>query len=341
MKILIHCPLPFALAHGGHQIQIERTQAALQALGLQVEPLRWWDEKQTADLVHFFGRMPAEQIKLAHQKGLKVVMAELLTATGSRSPGQLRRQKTIKRVMEHVAPRHFVASFNWESYQLADACVALTPWEAHLMRYLFGAPAEKVHVVPNGVEDVFFQSPAAQRGKWLVCTATIAGRKRVLELAEAAVFAKIPVWVIGKAYSETDPYAQRFFALSRQHPQIVRYEGAISDRSQLAGIYREARGFVLPSTMESLSLSALEAAACDCPLLLSDLPWARSTFGEHAMYCPITLPERMAEYLRTFYDQAPSLKPPPKPLTWLMAGQQLKELYEQLSGTPCQRHGRD
>ena len=41
--------------------------------------------------------------------------------------------------------------------------------------------------------------------------------------------------------------------------------------------YREARGFVLLSAMESLSLSALEAAACECPLFLSDLPWARSS----------------------------------------------------------------
>ena len=79
MKVLFNCTVPFALAHGGHQIQIERTQAALQSLGLLVEPFRWWDEQQTADLIHYFGRMPAEQIKLAHQKGIKVVTAELLT----------------------------------------------------------------------------------------------------------------------------------------------------------------------------------------------------------------------------------------------------------------------
>ncbi|MGO9586208.1 MAG: glycosyltransferase family 4 protein [Limisphaerales bacterium] len=243
--------------------------------------------------------------------------------------------------MEHIAPRHFIAPFSWQSYQLADACVALTSWEAHLMRYLFGAPAENVHVVPNGVEDVFSQSPAAQRGKWLVCMATIAVRKRVLELAEAAVQAQIPVWIIGKAYSESDAYAQAFFQLARREPRWIRHQGALDDRAKLAQVYREARGFVLLSAMESLSLSALEAAACECPLLLADLPWARSTFGEHARYCPITSPERTVEYLRTFYDQAPSLKPPPKPLTWLMVGRQLKELYEQLLMTPSQRSGRD
>jgi glycosyltransferase involved in cell wall biosynthesis len=333
MKILINCPLPVALAHGGWHIQIQQTTAALQSLGLQVEFVRWWDETQTADLIHYFGRMPAEHIKLAHQKGIKVVMAELLTAQGSRSRFQLRCQKIISRTVERIAPRSFVAAFNWESCRLADANIALTPWEAHLMIYLFGAPKERVHVVANGVEEVFLNSLPSERGKWLVCTATVTERKRVLELAEAAVHAQIPVWVVGKAYAEADPYARRFFALAERHPDTIRYEGPIQDRARLAGVYRAARGFVLLSSMESLSLSALEAAACECPLLLSDLPWARSVFGQNAVYCPMTSVENTAQFLRQFHDQAPSLKPPPKPLTWTAVAHQLKTLYEQVLST--------
>ncbi len=316
MKVLLDCSLPFALAHGGWQTQIEQTKAALLGLGLEVEPLRWWDAAQSGDLIHYFGRMPADHIRLAQQKGIKIVMAELLTAQGSRSRSQLRRQKIISRIVERLAPRHFTAAFNWDSYCLADACVALTPWEAHLMSYLFDAPKERVYVVPNGIEAVFLDSSAARRGQWLVCTATITERKRVLELAEAAVEAQSPVWIIGRAYAEADPYANRFHALAKQQPQVIRYEGAISDRARLAQIYREARGFVLLSAMESLSLSALEAGACGCPLLLSDLPWARKTFGENATYCPVTSPGQTAGHLKSFYTQAPSLRPPPPPLTW-------------------------
>ncbi len=187
--------------------------------------------------------------------------------------------------------------------------------------------------MPNGVEDVFLNSPAAERGKWLVCTATITERKRVLELAEAAVHAQTPVWIIGKAYADTDPYAQQFFALARKNPQFVRYEGAVSNRAQLAKIYREARGFVLLSTMETRSLSAEEAAACDCPLLLSDLPWARATFGKHAAYCPIASPAQTAGFLKSFYQSAPTLKPPPRPATWQEIARQLKTIYESVLKT--------
>jgi glycosyltransferase involved in cell wall biosynthesis len=198
------------------------------------------------------------------------------------------------------------------------------------MHYLFGVSKGRIYVVPNGVEEVFLDSPKAARGRWLVCTATITSRKCVLELAQAAVCSQTPVWIIGKPYSESDPYAQSFFALARRYPQILRYEGAIADRTGLAQIYREARGFVLLSSMESLSLSALEAAACECPLLLSDLPWARSTFGDAAWYCPVVSPERTAIFLRKFYDAAPSLNPPPKPAAWSDVARQLKAIYERV-----------
>lgn len=273
MKILLHGHTPFLLAHGGAQIQIEQTKAALEKIGVPTEYLRWYDGDQTGDVLHFFGRIPTTLLRLAHAKGMKVVVADLLTEQGSRSPRRLFAQKLTSQILNAVLPRSLAASFNWDSYRLADACVALTSHEAHLMNYLFKAPPEKLHVVPNGVEETFLQSRAVPRGPWLVCTVTITERKRIVELAEAAVRAQTPLWIIGKAYSDSDPYALRFFQLARQHPKILRFEGPINDRSQLAAIYREARGFVLLSAMESLSLSALEAAACECPLLLSDLPW--------------------------------------------------------------------
>src|SRR5436190_23345092 len=75
MKVLFTYQLPFMLAHGGAQIQIQQTQAALEQVGLQVEPLRWWDEKQNGDILHSFARLPAHQVSLAQQKGIKVVVA--------------------------------------------------------------------------------------------------------------------------------------------------------------------------------------------------------------------------------------------------------------------------
>lgn len=334
MKVLFDHVMPFSLAHGGFQQQLAQTKSALERAGVEVDYVRWWDASQRGDIIHFVGRPTTDYVAFAHGQGCKVVIGELLTATGSRSRSELALQKNLTSVLRKILPATFATRMAWDSYRLADACIALTPWEAHLMNYLFGAPKERIHVVPNGVEEVFLNSAKVTRGQWLVCTATITERKRVLELAEAAVRAQTPLWIIGKAYADSDPYAQKIFALAKQYPQIIRYEGAIADRARLAQIYREARGFVLLSSMESLSLSALEAAACECPLLLSDLPWARSTFGNTTNYCPLTdSVETTSRVLRKFYDAAPSLQSPPKPATWGEVARQLKEIYERLLST--------
>lgn len=331
MKVLFNCGLPFALAHGGQAIQIQQTMAALKGIGVTVEPLRWWDESQTGDLIHYFGRMPPEQIRFAHQKRIRVVMGELLTGAGSQTNFQRLARRIFRWGAERLAPRGFAAAFQWESYQLADGFTALTSWEKHLMQYKFDASPEKIFVVPNGVEEVFFQSAATLRDQWLVCTATITERKCVLELAQAAILAKAPVWIIGKAYDDNDAYAQKFFALAKANPQFIRYEGPINDRARLAKIYRAARGFVLLSTMESLSLSALEAAACECPLLLSDLPWAHSSFPGAAEFCPVTKSTATtASALEKFYAAAPQLPRPPKPGTWTDVARQFKVVYEKV-----------
>lgn len=309
---------------------------ALRDLGAEAEWLRWWESDQQTDIIHFFGRLPASYVTFAQQKGIKVVLADLLTSQGSRNAIQ-RIPHWGLRQMNRLLGGRIGSRLGWEAYRLADACIALTPWEARLMHAMFEAPINRIHVIPNGVEQVFFRSTRAEHraggGGYLVCTATITERKRVLELAEAALAADVPVWIVGRPYSESGPYFRKFLDLHRKAPEIVRFEGPISNRSRLAEIYSRSRGFVLLSTMESLSLSALEAAASGCPLLLSDLPWARCTFGDRARYCAVTSSTaRTSACLKSFWENAPSMPLPDPPATWKDVARQLMAIYEALAG---------
>lgn len=335
MKVLFDHPNPFLLAHGGFQIQIEQTKSALEKIGVEVEWLRWWDSNQTGQIIHYFGRPGGSYIEFAHRKGFKVVMSELLTGLGSRSSSQRFLQKCLMDLSQKILPAAFTAKLAWDAYQMTDAAIALTSWEKQLMVEIFDALPEKVHVVPNGVEKVFFQHLESHLGRdksnHLICTATITERKRVVELAESAILAKTPVWIIGKPYSEQDPYYLRFLEIVKRSQGLIHYEGGISDRPRLAEIYRRAKGFVLLSTMESLSLSALEAAASGCPLLLSDLPWARSTFADKAKYCPDTASKKVSHVLSDFY-KSQSLPAPPTPAKWSEVALALKSLYMQTLG---------
>jgi glycosyltransferase involved in cell wall biosynthesis len=328
VKVLFDHDVPFLFSHGGFQIQIEQTLEAVRANGVEVEPVRWWEDRQRGDLVHYFGRPTAGYFKLAKTKGLRVVLLPLLSTVGSRSAPRLCFQSLLFGLSRRALTQSMMARLSWDCFLDADACIANTKLEARLMTYIYGTPAERVHVVPNGIEDIFSKSQPAVRGKWLVCTATITERKRALETAQAAVLAKTPLWIIGKPYSDTDPYGRRFVQFAKQNPDLLRFEGPIDDRTMLARAYREARGFVLLSMAETLSLSSFEAAACECPLLLSDLPWAEETFKDRARYCPIASPVKTAAYLRKFYDDAPMLPPPPKPQSWVEVGAMFKRVYE-------------
>jgi glycosyltransferase involved in cell wall biosynthesis len=282
-------------------------------------------------VLHHFARIPVHVQRLAKGKGMKLVMSAFMSGLGARPAWIRLLQKAAFRVIRPIAPRRLRDLFDWDSYGLLDAIIAFTPYEASLLTGIHRAPPSRVHVVPNGVEEVFLKTQPVQRGKWLVCTASIIALKRVLELAQMAVRAGAPVWIIGKALADESEYARKFVEFARQHPDFVRYEGPIADRGRLAIIYREARGFVLLSRWESLSLSALEAAAGRCPLLLSDLPWARDAFKDKATYCRVNaaLPAAAAT-LRRFYDAAPGLDPPPLPLSWAQVAGQIKSIYESI-----------
>src|SRR5262245_8042229 len=157
MKVLFDHTSPFLLAHGGAQIQIEQTKAALESIGVEVEFLRWWDERQRGDIIHYFGRPWPLYVKMAKEKGIKVILADFLGSLGARPTSARRVQKVIKTAAEKMLGGELTLRLGWESFRLVDACFAMTPWEAQLMREMFDVPRQRVHCVPNGVEDVFFQ----------------------------------------------------------------------------------------------------------------------------------------------------------------------------------------
>jgi glycosyltransferase involved in cell wall biosynthesis len=331
MKVLFNTDHPFRFIDGGGQALIEQTRTALSSLGVEVEWLRWWDRQQEGDIVHQVGRPTAEFIMEAHRAGFRVVVTDLLGVTGARPAWRLAAMKLVAGLLRSAGAERHLDRLNWAGLLArADAVVVSTPWEAKLMREIFGVPPGKVHVVSEAVQDVYLSSQPRQRGPWLVSTGTIHAVKRTVEVAEAAIQARTPLWVIGRPHGKGDAYSERFMKLAREHPNEIRYEGFVP-QERLVQAYREARGFVLLSRHETLSIAALEAAACECPLLLRDQPWARTTFGDQASYCPRhASTAATAKALRTFYDSAPNLPPPPRPISRAEAARQLKSIYESL-----------
>lgn len=334
MRIIFSHNIPYFLAHGGSQTVIDGVMRELAALGEQVEHERWWDESQAGDILHYVGpRPPILNVRLAQQKGFKVVMTEFLDMTSSRSRSQLLLQRTLTRLGQRLLPG-LTTRLSWDVYRELDAMIFCAPLELEVARYLFSADVSRGHIIGYGLEtDALAELAKPQAGEdHLVCLATIHPRKNSVLLARAARLAEVPVVFAGRPYAEDDPYFKEFKALV--DGKCVRYAGFIS-REEKHRLLRSARGFVLLSQYESGCIAVYEASAAGLPLLLSDLPWATKGYpqAEQIRFVQLGKVEPIAAALKEFHAGTHRLSGHNFPvLSWRGVAQKYLGIYRELLG---------
>jgi glycosyltransferase involved in cell wall biosynthesis len=335
MKILLNCPMPFLLAHGGMQIQIEQTKAALDQIGVPVEYLRWWDETQTGDIVHSIGWMDRPIVTLMQQRGWKVAMTILLTEQCNRPRSELLPRKWLIRsaLALPVAPR-LKERLRWSVYHLCDRMIVGLEAERMILSDIYGVPRERVEVVPLGLTSAWLNAgPAKRNEEHLICTGTIGPAKNSIALAQLAHAAGTPLLFVGKPFDFQSSFWKEFEKLI--DGKIVKHHSHVASQGQLIELLQRARGYVLMSRNENWSLAAHEAAACGLPLLVPDQRWSRERFGDRVSYWPKKDREASVSALRRFYDQCPSLTPPGIHFySWVEAAEQLRGIYTQMLRTP-------
>lgn len=67
--------------------------------------------------------------------------------------------------------------------------------------------------------------------------------------------------------------------------------------------YQKAHAFILPSISEGMPKVVLEAMACGCPIIMSDIPGCRELVkeGENGFLIPIMRPDLLAKAITTLY----------------------------------------
>jgi glycosyltransferase involved in cell wall biosynthesis len=329
MKVIFNCHVPFMLAHGGAQVQIEQTKAALEQIGVETGFLEWWNESQRGDILHHFGTLPLPLIRLARDKGWKVVNTILLSQPCNRSNRELLLRKVCIRTLM-LAPQRLRARLPWSAFRMCDQVIVGLEAERQVLQTVYGTGRKSITVVPLGLTDAFLRAgPGDRRENHLISHGTIAPVKNSLELARLALEAQVPVLFVGKPYEATSEYWQRFCALVDN--KIVKHLPHVETMAGMVSLLQRARGFVLMSRFENWSLSAHEAAACGLPLLLSDQRWAHERFGNQASYFSGQGKSAAIAALRRFYELSPILPPPKVQLySWKEVAVALRDSYAQL-----------
>jgi glycosyltransferase involved in cell wall biosynthesis len=187
---------------------------------------------------------------------------------------------------------------------------------------LLGVPADRVAVVPGGVDARFAPSadPAAARAAH-----GLTGRPYVLTVASRT--ARKNLGVLDLAAQRLAARGVELVAAGGDRPQFrsehdtagVRALGHVDD-ALLPGLYAGAAAFVLPSLYEGFGLTALEALAAGVPVVAADRGALPEVCGDAAQLVDPTDAEAVADALeRALDDPAPWRAAGPAraaPLTW-------------------------
>ena len=138
--------------------------------------------------------------------------------------------------------------------QAADAIVAVSEFTKCETVELAGVEADRIRVVPNGVDSVFGTEGPRADGEYALAVATLEPRKNLSRVVEAAQAAGVELRVVG--------------ARGWGGVEVPGWVGEIPD-AELAALYRGARCVLYPSLYEGFGLPVLEAMACGTPVVTS------------------------------------------------------------------------
>ncbi|MDO4400801.1 MAG: glycosyltransferase [Coriobacteriia bacterium] len=159
----------------------------------------------------------------------------------------------------------------------------------------YGVPAALVHVTGTGYNSAVFHTKAAttllsreSRGRTIVFAGKITGAKGVSSLVRAADSLIAPEAVeltLAGGYSTKAEY-DAIVEQAQSSCCSVRFPGRLT-QWQLADAYRAADVFALPSFYEGLPLVVIEALACGCKVVVTDLPGIRPWLEANVPDAPV------------------------------------------------------
>lgn len=141
--------------------------------------------------------------------------------------------------------------------------------KAELVEQL-GVPAERVVVIPGGVDERFRPEAAVARERpYVLSVATLGARKNLAALEDVAK--EIDVLVAGSGRS--------YLSGPGSGDSRIQFLGYVAE-DELSGLYAGAEAFVLPSRHEGYGLTVLEAMASGTPVVASAAGALPETVGE-------------------------------------------------------------
>ncbi|MEO0648300.1 MAG: glycosyltransferase [Cyanobacteria bacterium J06650_10] len=337
MRVLFNTfPVAFDCPGGG-EIQLLKCKEALSQQGVDVILYDLWQPQlNQVDVVHYFSVQGGSSnfCNYVHSKDIPLLISPILWITEESYHAGIYPNGEINHLLH-----------------IADRLLPNSHAESQALSTLFGVPLEKFSPIVNGVDDYFLSQSADPQlfrqkynidGSFLLNVANIEPRKNQLSLLKAIRDLEIPLVVIGNIRDQA--YYEQCVA---EGDGFLHYLGYIEHHSSLLlSAYAACDLFVLPSTLETPGLAALEAAALGAKVVITQEGCTREYFGNYVTYVDPNsidnirtavksqLSSTQISQTQTSQEQTNLKTHVESTFTWHHAAKQLKQAYAQALKSP-------
>ncbi|MFX1237851.1 MAG: glycosyltransferase family 4 protein [Promethearchaeota archaeon] len=164
----------------------------------------------------------------------------------------------------------------------------------HLIMKFYKIPEQKITVIPYGVNILFLnKTPQQKKMRYILYVGRLSPEKNVEGLIKAfeIIIRKFDHDIILKL---TGDEKQLNFIITKNVRNKLEFVGHPNDEN-LIELYRNALLFVFPSFYEGFGLPPLEAMACGCPVVISNVASLPEVCGDAAYYVDPNNIESIAE----------------------------------------------
>lgn len=169
-----------------------------------------------------------------------------------------------------------------------------------ILRFYPFIKANKINVVYGGIDHDKFSPPPATTAAtkpYALAVSSIDPRKNFPMLIKAFRGIKnCQLFIVGKHH--------RVFGQQeglQEESDNIHYLGRVSDE-ELLTLYHQAECLIFPSLYEGFGLPLLEAMACGCPVLASDIQVFREVCGDAAIYFNPHDPQNIHDTITTYLN---------------------------------------
>lgn len=322
---------------GGDRVHAQKTAEALRALGVDVDlETTWAPDLGPYDLVHLFnignGSLAEPMLRQAMRArglgrpavltpiywDLSALREEFGTFGAIDDGREPAVQSLVLRLVERVLPN--------------------SRGEAAALAAAFPHVRTRVRVVPVGVETRWRGGDAGrfcgrvglEERSFVLCAARVEPLKNQRALIEVCGDLGVPLVLAGTEYDED--YSKRCREAAGASGAGVTFLPHL-DVDDLADAYAAARVHALPSWVESVGLSSLEAAVAGCKIVTTTRSGADDYFGDRAWYCDPASLESIRAAVEAAYNA------PARPdvgdtiaeqFTWRLVAEQTLDAYREV-----------